>query len=76
MCYKDRTLRGVEASSPNNHGSFNSPLQHEVDNSNRIVNGEAFVPNYQVPRAYTGRTLDYVWKPDPMLYPNQHSYNQ
>ena len=63
---QDRELQAIDGQPPAER-TYNSALKHEVNRLTKLVYGEPLLPNYQVPRGYTGRTCG---PPDPPPTPN------
>ena len=65
---QDRGPKAVEGQPPAER-TYNSALKHEINRLTTVVYGEAFLPNYQVPRAYTGKILVNITHPPPPQTP-------
>ena len=57
VCWnQDRGVQAVEGQPPVER-TYNSALKHEANRLTTLVYGKALLPNYQVPRAYTGKII-------------------
>ena len=65
---QDRGAKAVEGQPPAER-TYNSALQNEMNRLTTVVYGEALFPNYQAPRAYTGKILVNITPPPPPTPP-------